>query len=611
MHLILSARRSPSLLFSKLKAQDKVLEIKTSELRFTDSEVLSYMQQAINIPINKEAVNQLHEKTEGWAAGLTLAAISLRDEAQPEALIAHLDRFDGPVSEYLLDQVFIHQTEEIQDFLLKTATFGQFSAAMLSEVLGNEQSVGEIQSLLERIEDAQLFLLSLDSQRIFFRYHHLFRQTLLSRQNLHLPTDQISLYHRRAAAWLIRRGQINEALDHLITVQDWIGAAKVVESQFCDLLNADDSQGIKRLLGYLPEDLIATRPGLLLMQAWVAHFSLRLMVINSLTNKIQTILDATSQQNGGSEDDASLPGFEIISHRTIQLNVWTLQCALLCLTNRGSQAVERAQHVADALPKNWLFVRGNTLVYLGLSMAMDGQYSQAVEMLTQKYESLQKMRTALGKRILFSLATIYLLQGELELCRQTAETLVRNAKELNFLLMLGWGYYMLGRVYQEWNQLDLAVRYYKLVIDIGYSTNLFCALESIAGYVYVLDALDQHELAQEAFVSLQNLFEEQMSATTQPIMALRAWLKLKSGNRIEARRWANSFGTPISQQAIVWYHIPHFYKAKIQMEINSPETSQEIDHFLDEVQELAERTHNIYHTDPHPSYAFCLVRQAG
>jgi LuxR family maltose regulon positive regulatory protein len=305
-------------------------------------------------------------------------------------------------------------------------------------------------------------------------------------------------------------------------------------------------------------------------------------------------LDATSQQNGGSEDDASLPGFEIISHRTIQLNVWTLQCALLCLTNRGSQAVERAQHVADALPKNWLFVRGNTLVYLGLSMAMDGQYSQAVEMLTQKYESLQKMRTALGKRILFSLATIYLLQGELELCRQTAETLVRNAKELNFLLMLGWGYYMLGRVYQEWNQLDLAVRYYKLVIDIGYSTNLFCALESIAGYVYVLDALDQHELAQEAFVSLQNLFEEQMSATTQPIMALRAWLKLKSGNRIEARRWANSFGTPISQQAIVWYHIPHFYKAKIQMEINSPETTQEIDHFLDEAQELAVRTHNIF-----------------
>lgn len=594
LHLIISARRNPSMSFSRLKAQDKVVEIKTSDLRFTDTEALSYIQQSINVPISFDAVHQLHKKTEGWAAGLTLAAISLRDDAHPEELIANLDRFDRPVSEYLLNQVFNQQTDEIQKFLLRTATFNQFCAAMLSEVLSSDQNEFEYQALLENIEDAQLFLISLDNQRIFFRYHHLFRQMLQSRQVLYLSPDQISLYHRRAAAWYVRQGQVNEALDHLITIKDWTGAAIVVESQFCDLLNKDDSLEISRLLGYIPEDFIPTRPVLLLMQAWVAHFSLRLMVIHSLINKIQTILDAVSPQEDAIEGVAPLPGFEIISHRTVQLNIWALQCIIFYLTNQGSQATKLAHQVVESLPKNWLFVRGNVMIYLGLSMVMEGEYPQAVNMLTQKYESLQQQRTVFGKRVLFSLAASHLLQGNLELCRQTAELQVRNAKEMNFLLMLGWGYYLLGRVYQEWNQLDLAAMYYKLVIDMGFNTNLYCSLESIAGYVYVLEALGQHELAQQSFDSLLHLFGEQISATAQPIMALGAWLKLHAGNYTEARRWANSFGTPITHQPIVWFHIPQIYKIKIQMQINSSENAAEVDHSMDEVQELAESTHNIY-----------------
>lgn len=594
LHLVISSRRSPSLSFSKLKGQDKVFEITTADLRFTNTEVLAYFEHSTQLSFDDGSINQLNEKTEGWAVGLTLAAISLRDEAQPEEMIANLDRFDRQISDYLLDQVFNLQPEEIQLFMLKAATINHFCAGLLFEVFGGEKSEAEIQAMLEKIEETQLFLISLDRKRTYYRFHHLFRRMLLARQSMYLSPDLVSLYHQRAAEWLVRQGQTTEALDHLTTIQDWTGAAQIVEGQFCDLLNTDDSQGIMRLLGYLPEDFIATRPGLLLMQAWVAHFSLRLMVIHSLIGKIQIMLDAASNNKDALPEGASLPGFEIISYRTVQLNIWILECVILCLTNRGSQVVERILQVSEALPNNWLFVRGNAMVYLGLSMAMDGKYQLAVEILTKEYESLQRTRTAYGKRILFSLATIHMLQGELELCRQTAEVLVRNAKELNFLLMLGWGYYMLGRVYQEWNQLELATRYYKLVIDIGFNTNLFCSLESIAGYVYVLESLGQHELAQQAFDSLQNLYVEHFSATAQPFMALSAWLKLQAGNLQEARRWANSFGTPIAQQAIVWYHIPHFYKAKIQMELNSLEAEKDIDLFLDEVQELSVRTHNIF-----------------
>ena len=118
-----------------------------------------YFDQAAHLPLSISAIHQLQARTEGWAAGLVLAAISLREEVQPEDLISHLSGSDRQVSDYLLDQVFNNQPDEIQEFLLKTATFNQFCAPLLCEVFGFEQSEREIQALLERIEAAQLFLI--------------------------------------------------------------------------------------------------------------------------------------------------------------------------------------------------------------------------------------------------------------------------------------------------------------------------------------------------------------------------------------------------------------------------------------------------------------------
>lgn len=592
LHLILSARRSPSLSFSRLKVQERVVEIKTADLRFTDAEALAYLEQKMHVTLSAAAINQLQEKTEGWAAGLTLAAISLREEAHPEGLIARLEGLDRQVSDYLLDQVFNNQPQEIQQFLLKTATFSQISASMLPEVLDSGQSEGEIQSLLESIEAAQLFLTSLDNQRTWYRYHHLFRQMLLSRQRFYLHADQITLYHRRAAAWLTRQGHTDEALGHLITVHDWDSAAQLVESQFCSLLNAEDYPGIKRRLAYFPQDFIATRPGLLLIQAWIAHLGLRLAQMHSLTTRIQSMLDVALQHSETDEIGSPFPGFKAIPLKTVQAHAWALDSIFHYLTNQGSQALSLSRQAVDSMPETWMFARGNAMVYLGLSMFMDGQYHQVVEMFNRAYASLQEPGTTYGARLLFTLAVNHLLQGELELCRQMAEQMVRITLTFNLLLMQGWGYYLLGRVYQEWNQLELAARYYQLVVDQRFNSNLFCSLESIQGYVFVLHILGRHELAQQSLASIQQLFSDQVAATPQPVMALTAWLKLQSGDRLEARRWAESFNTPIAEQAIVWYHIPHIYKVKILMDIDGPAFSHVVDQLLVELEELAERTHN-------------------
>jgi LuxR family transcriptional regulator, maltose regulon positive regulatory protein len=589
LHLILSARRSPSLSFSRLRVQGRIVEIPTADLRFTDAEAALYFDQAAHVPLSKSAIHQLQGKTEGWAAGLALAAISLREEIQPEDLISQLSGSDSRVRDYLLDQVFNNQPGEIQEFLLKTAIFNELSAPMLCEAFGFEQSEGEIQGLLERIETTQLFLTPLDTQRSYYRYHHLFRQMLLSRQRFAFHPEQIELFHRRAAAWLIRQGQTNEALVHLITVRDWTAAAQLVEGQLCSLLNAEDFHAIKLRLGYFSEEFIATRPGLLLMRAWIAHFALRLPVLQSLTTRIQALLDAVQELDGTPEGGSVLPGFEAISPSIMEAQIWMLDSVRCCLTNRGSQALPLARQALAILPESWTFARGNATVYLGMAMLMEGQYHQVVDQLMREYERLHDPSSTYRARLLFTIAILHLLDGELELCRQTAEQMLRDALAFNLLLMQGWGYYLLGRVYQEWNQLDLAARYYKQAVDQRFTSNLMPSLEGIAGYVYILHSLGRGEQAQEFLNSLEQLHGE-LSVMPPMLLSLLAWLKLQDGNREEARRWADSFNVPTAGQAIVWLHFPHIYKAKILMSLGEPEAGR----LLTEIQELAECTHNTF-----------------
>jgi LuxR family transcriptional regulator, maltose regulon positive regulatory protein len=326
-----------------------------------------------------------------------------------------------------------------------------------------------------------------------------------------------------------------------------------------------------------------------LMQAWMVHFSLRMPVLGSLTAKIQTLLDTAQQPDGAAESGPPMPGFEAIPARIVQAQVWMLDSVRYVLTNQGSEAVPLAWQALEVLPETWQFARGNAILYLGLGMLMEGQYQQAIELLTYAFERQHDPSSTYRARLLNSIAILHLLQGELELCRQASEQILRDALTYNLLLMQGWGYYLLGRVYQEWNQLDLAARYYKQVVDQRFTSNLMPALEGIAGYVYILHTLGRGEECQQFLDSLEQLHGE-LSIRPPMLLSLLAWLKLQDGNRDEARRWAESFNVPLAGQAIVWQHIPHIYKAKILMNLGEPEG----DRLLAEIQELAERTHGTF-----------------
>ena len=173
------------------------------------------------------------------------------------------------------------------------------------------------------------------------------------------------------------------------------------------------------------------------------------------------------------------------------------------LTNQGGEAMPLAWQALEILPETWQFARGNAMLYLGLGMLMEGQYQQAVELHTYAFERQHDPSSTYRVRLLDNLAILHILHGELELARQTLEQMLRDALTYNLVLMQGWGYYLLGRVYLEWNQLDLAARYFKQVVDQRFTSNLMPSLEGIAGYVDILHMLGRGEQAQQFLDSLE------------------------------------------------------------------------------------------------------------
>ncbi len=313
LHLMIAARRSPSLAFSRLKVQENAVEIRTADLRFNNVEAASFFDQAIAAPLKEEALLQLQLKVEGWAAGLTLAAISMREETSPEDLIMRLDGSHRRVSDYLLDQALNDQPLEIQDYLLKSSFLNRFCAPLCQAVMDAPITPAQSQTLLEQIERSQLFLIPLDDQRHWYRYHHLFQKMLYAHMQLYQSPQEIEQLRRRAAKWLEGEGLFDEAIEQLTILQDWANAARLVERGLCNQLNREDRRGIQRRLERFPPEFIQTRPGLLLMQAWIAHFDLQIARISRLTDQIQEILDNIITGSGNERMEPVQTGFEEMS----------------------------------------------------------------------------------------------------------------------------------------------------------------------------------------------------------------------------------------------------------------------------------------------------------
>src|SRR5215216_1355561 len=279
LRLVVASRADPPLPLARLRARGQLAELRERDLRFTPTEAAELLRTAVGSELPEAAVVALAERTEGWVAGLQLAALSLQGRINPAAFI---DGFSGShryVLDYLTEEVLDGQPDHLVRFLLETSILERLCGPLCDAVTGRADS----QALLEQVERANLFLVPLDEVRGWWRYHHLFAELLRARLEREQP-ERVPGLHRAAAGWCERHGLAEDAVRHALAAGDVGWAARLVERYADGLLVRGESATVQRWLAALPAELAGSRPRLLLAQTLLALISGRLEAVEGPLN---------------------------------------------------------------------------------------------------------------------------------------------------------------------------------------------------------------------------------------------------------------------------------------------------------------------------------------
>ena len=304
LHIVISSRADPPLTLARLRARCQLLEIRVKDLRFTEKESSDFLNGLMQLDLSANNLAILENRTEGWITGLQLAALSLSGRADKEELINSFSGSHHYLAEFLMDEVVTRLPEEIQTFITSTSILERLCAPLCDHVIcdfhkgdGNESAVssffslpGNSQATLELLEKSNLFLVRLDEVGEWYRYHHLFRDFLLTRlKRTHL--EQVPALHKSACEWLEDQSLIQEASHHAFLAEDWEFAATFAEKHSFTLITQSDLSTIFEWCSRFPEEVMQRHPMLCLQQALSMAFSFR----NNNRHKIEARLHQVDQ----------------------------------------------------------------------------------------------------------------------------------------------------------------------------------------------------------------------------------------------------------------------------------------------------------------------------
>jgi LuxR family transcriptional regulator, maltose regulon positive regulatory protein len=271
LHVVITSRSDPPLPLARLRARGQLAELRAADLRFTPEESATLLRKVWGLDLSPEAVVALESRTEGWAVGLQLAALSLRERPDPDAFLGAFAGTHRYVLDYLSEEVLERQPDQVRAFLLQTSILERLSGPLCDAVTGRSDG----QDMLEELERANLFLIPLDSERRWWRFHHLFADLLRARLQ-RAEAGRVRELHRRAAGWCERHGLIDEAIRHALASGDATWAARLIEEHLSETLNRGESMILGRWLGVLPDEIVRSRPALCvalgLMEFHLGHF---------------------------------------------------------------------------------------------------------------------------------------------------------------------------------------------------------------------------------------------------------------------------------------------------------------------------------------------------
>jgi LuxR family transcriptional regulator, maltose regulon positive regulatory protein len=352
MHLVIAGRTSPSLPLPRLRARGSLIEIGVPDLRFTHEEAMDFLGRTMGMNLTAERVAALERETEGWIAGLQLAAHALKDREEEFRSMEPIAGGARHVFDYLAEEVLARQPDDVREFLLKTSIVETLSGPLCEALTDTTDGL----EMLEWLEQNNLFLVRLDDEGRYYRYHHLFAAFLRERLGRIHP-DEIPKLHRRAGLWYeVEDGCLASAIEHALAAEDFGRAADLIEEETGVRRTYVDASLLLRWLGTLPDDLVRRRPQLSLLYAWALAHS------GALEEAERRLRD--TEESLGLEAGASTMGLSD-EERTMLGEICIIRARVAAMRENAPLTTELSNRALDLLPEGELHLRGDVALDLG------------------------------------------------------------------------------------------------------------------------------------------------------------------------------------------------------------------------------------------------------
>jgi LuxR family transcriptional regulator, maltose regulon positive regulatory protein len=532
MHLILLTRADPPLPLSRLRARGQLTELRAAELRFATHEVSAFLRTVMGLDLSPEVMATLESRTEGWIAGLQFAALSLRGRTDVSAYLAAFTGSHRFVLDYLSEEVFAQQPTSVRAFLLHTAVLDRLSAPLCEAVTGQADS----QAMLEAFEDANLFVVALDDERRWYRYHHLFAEVLYSQLQQAEP-DLVSELHRRASAWYEQYGSAAEAVQHALAAPDVELAARLIEQYALPVALRGQVHLVLGWLNTLPEAL--------------KHSHVRLCLYDALMLMFTQQLDAAEARVALAEQSiqAAMPADQA---RVILGWAAGIRANLARFSGDLARCVTLSHQTLELVPETEVMMRAAAALGPAQTFLVSGDVTAASQrMIAATAAPLRATGDvfALLTSITF-LARLHILQGRLREAAATYEQvlhLVPEQEVLRFLVGSAAYYFGQGDLLREWNDLDAAERFLAQGMELVRGTLTVDALVVTLGYTALArlkQARGEYNAALATLDALARLSHERhyVLHLLAYQAAVRAQLELAQGKRASAIHWLGKSG---------------------------------------------------------------------
>jgi LuxR family transcriptional regulator, maltose regulon positive regulatory protein len=481
LHVVLMSRVDPPLPLAGWRARGQLAELRAADLRFTSEEAAQFLNTTMGLALTGEDVRALETRTEGWPAGLQLAALALRGREDPTGFLQTFSGSHRYILGYLTEEVVARQPEEVRRFLLHTAVLERLTGALCDAVIGQEGS----QDILEALHQANLFTIALDEDGTWYRYHHLFRDVLRLRLQ-QSQSELIPALHGRASRWFEAQGFLDEAIEHALAARELRRAGDLIVGAFLHLWKQSSFGTLRRWIDKLPEAAFRQHPDLVFWSAVLLTFTGQLELAEARL-ELAEAQDHASSPAADSQPDVSR------QHRG---RIAMLRGILAARRGSVSEALSLAEEAFTLLPPDDAVARGGTFTILGIVHLSRGELREA----QHAYEQAAELARAVDHWFLFvgalgRVAPMQVAMGRLHAAVASCRKLLAlPVVQRGRLPASGFAHVGMAEVFYQWDELETAAEHAATGLALGEAASIV-DLVYLAALVQarVKVALGEHE----------------------------------------------------------------------------------------------------------------------